>query len=65
MERGSTLCLNPFFFPRVELRLNKVRSGPDGRRPIAVGRYIGLTNGVGGRKVRAPQDMAMGNTHRP
>ena len=31
----------------------------------AMGRHIGLVCGVGGRKVRAPQDMVMGNAHRP
>jgi hypothetical protein len=32
---------------------------------VVVGRYIGPACGLGGRKVRAPQDVAMGNTHRP
>jgi hypothetical protein len=57
--------MNPSIFPLAKLSLYMVRSGPDGRWPAAVGRYIGLRSGVGGRKVRAPQDVAMGNTHRP
>ena len=32
---------------------------------FAAGRHIGPAGGIGGRKVRAPQDVAMGNTHRP
>ncbi len=31
----------------------------------AAGRHIGPMGGSDGRKVRAPQDVAMGNTHRP
>ena len=32
---------------------------------FAAGRHIGPAGGIGGRKVRAPQDVAMGNAHRP
>jgi hypothetical protein len=37
-------------------------------RPLAfraAGRHIGFHAAKGGRKVRAPQDVVMGNAHRP